>query len=308
MLSLLVLSSAFAGDLSLQWSPLRYHAETLLTLPGGYWVVGEGNVEARATQIDLSLDMSCQPEVKKKGWDLTCDVERAAFGGKALSPEKDQDKLNTALASYAAELEAATPQLTVREDGRLTTVDLDGVDQASKRDAFRAEVLRQLVRRALSPLDVQLPKGGVDPGKPWNLGGTPLAAELFPASAPVWVGEGSSAAPMSGGVSGGLRVPLSVSRREGAVVVIAGEGKGTISTYATDNGSYLSAIALQTETRFDSAAGQVAYSFVHVSAKDAGANASVTGVDGYAHTAWVGRINADGSVEGQEGPVASTGP
>ena len=36
------------------------------------------------------------------------------------------------------------------------------------------------------PLDVERPKDGAVGEKPWKQGGTPLAAELFVNSVPVW--------------------------------------------------------------------------------------------------------------------------
>lgn len=308
MLALLLSLSAHAGDLSPRWEPgvaVRYHAETLFGA-GSIPMIARQNTEARALRLAVVMDISCVPALAGKGWELTCDVEKAELKGEAVPGE--QPRLDTVLAEYSASLADGTLVLEVAKDGRITAVELRGLESKEERSAHINELLRQVARRAVAPLDVEMPKNGEDPGKPWKQGGTPLAAELFVNAAPVWSGAGSSTTPMAGGVSGGLSLKHSATGRDASGVKFTTEGKGNVTALVTDTNTYYAHVDIGGAGRFDPATGQIAYRQIDVAAAD-GASASVRSLaDGYRQTAWIARWNADGSLEGPDGPIANEAP
>lgn len=299
MITLLLSSLAFAGELSPRWEPgqvVHYQATVQAKFPSGMTFIGLKNVEARADMVGVALDLACSPEAKKKGWTVSCAVEKADIQGSAFPGE--QEALDRALDENEALLASATIKMEIAEDGRIQVVDLRGFEQSDERGGYVKEILRQLCRRAVAPLDLQMPKDGVSPGKPWKQKGTPLAAELLPSTAPIWSGQGSGPSPASGGVAGGLSLENSVQGRDGAMVDIVTTGKGNVAALVTDYSTYFANLVIAGEGRFDTEKGQIAYRVLDANARDVGSNASSTPADGYVYTAVVARVNADGSVEG----------
>ena len=88
---MLLVAPALAGDLTWRWTPgqaVRYHAETLLTTPASPIYMAPRNDEARATQVEVVLDLSCTAQVHGKGWDLACAIEKAKVAGVAVTGEQ----------------------------------------------------------------------------------------------------------------------------------------------------------------------------------------------------------------------------
>ena len=303
MFALLLSLNAFAGELSPRWEPgqvVRYHAETLFGA-GSLPMLARQNTEARAVRLGVVMDLSCVPAAQKKGWEITCDVEKAQLQGEAVPGE--QDRLDQVLTESAATLSAATLVLNVGLDGRVTAVDLHDVPRTDERSVQIAETLRQISRRAVAPLDLEMPKNGVDPGKAWKQSGAPLAMELFVNAMPVWSDAGSSATPTAGGVSGGVTMKHSVLSRDAGAAKLSTEGKANVQSLITDTTTYYAHVEVKGDARFDLGTGQLSYRAINVSAVD-GASASVrTLADGYSQVAWIARWNADGSLEGPDGPI-----
>ncbi len=299
MLALLLSSFALAGELTPRWEPgqtVQYQATVQVKVPSGITFLGVKNTEARADLIGLALDLACTSEARKKGWAVSCDVRQADLQGGAFPNE--QEALERAFLENEALLNAATIELEVTSDGRLQVVDLEGIEHTDERAGYIGELLRQLVRRAVAPLDLQLPKDGVAPDKAWRQSGTPLIAELLPSTAPTWAGMGSGPTPASGGVSGGLTIKNQVTGKDGAMVEIATSGEGNVAALVTDYNTLFANLIVVGEGRFDTATGQLAWRMIEGNAQDIGSNASSTPSNGYVFTSVIARVNADGSVEG----------
>lgn len=302
MLTLLVLSaSALAGDLNFQWSaPVPLHAEVVIDTPWIVTLLGTEDIDARATQTQVALDILCKGAPTKRGWAVDCDIESARLGGLAVPGE--QEKLDKILAEYGTLLDAASIELEIAADGRITSVDLEGVTRPDARHADVVESMRQLVRRALAPLDLQLPKDGLDPGKPWKQTGTPLALEMI-----VNVANETWSTLSGTGVAGGAALKTRTDGRDGAVVKLLTEGTGT--TLIGESGKMVH-MTLGAESRFDAERGVLLYRFLVVDGVSSAAS-SMASPSGFYHQAGaVGYRNPDGSIEGPTGPMgkASTDP
>ena len=69
----------------------------------------------------------------------------------------------------------ASMQLVLLNDGRLRSVDLEGVVKRNTRTVDMHETLRLVLTRAFSILDLQLPVKGDDKGKAWRQSGSRVA-------------------------------------------------------------------------------------------------------------------------------------
>lgn len=299
MLLLSLSTLALAGDLAVHWDPgqdVRYHAETHVEVPSGVTFLNTQTYMARARTIDVVLDLDCKGEARRSGWEVLCDVSNPRIAGQAFPGE--QEALDRATQENAEILDKAQIKLEVDEDGRLDTVSLDGLAQGDERMNYIRELLRQLVRRAVAPLDLQMPKNGDDQGKGWKQAGTPLAAELLCSAAPSWGGASRSQAPASGGVSGGLALKNTVAARVGSAVAIDTEGEGNVSVFVTDYRTVFANVVVSGQARLDAEHGQLAWRQISASAQDSAGGPFHTAADGYSHTSMIARVNADGTREG----------
>jgi hypothetical protein len=92
-------------------------------------------------------------------------------------------------------------------------VDLEGISKRNDREQTRFEYLRLLIQRAISALEVELPKNG-DASKKWRQKGSPLAMRL----------------PTRFGTAGGVRLEHEVTGQNGSQVAIQSVGRGTVSS------------------------------------------------------------------------------
>jgi hypothetical protein len=287
----MILTTGLAQADGLQWNwgeaPVRYRTEALVGTPGGYPMKGEANVEARATHLAISLDSSCQASPLKKGWNVDCTVERVAL--EAVAFPHEQARMDAIMAEYGQLLLGAVIELSVHADGRIRGLDLEGVSKKSDRHAEIHETLRQLLRRAFSALDIQTPKDPTAAG--WKHKGSPLSFGLMSAH----------------GTSGGVRYDYERAADVAGTTLIQGFGRGNVMTglgAEADAGAIMNLI-VSGQSRFDEAAGVLAYSEVSVTGElSAGSLGSGDPNSKYAMAAWVGRLLDDGQVEGRDGPGA----
>lgn len=215
MTPLLLLASlpALAGDLTVDWTagPQTFHLEALLGTPQGYRLYGTNNIDARVVVTGMVVELSCTGTPSARGTDVGCIIGSVDLGGTAFQGE--EDKLEAILAEYDQKLVGARIDIDFGADGRVRTVDLEGLGKGQSRDAQIQEGLRQLFRRVISVFDWQLPKKGEDPGKIWKYSGLPLLFEL----------------PSRSGTSGATVLKLHTLAPEGADLRIDSEGRGSVA-------------------------------------------------------------------------------
>ena len=149
--------------------------------------------------------------------------------------------------------------------------------------------MRQLMRKTMSPLAIQMPKDAAG-AKPWKHKGMPLFYELLTNS----------------GTTGGVMHKYKVDgeAKAGGTFVL-GEGMGNLNSQnATQGATTAGALNMvgASQTRFDTKSGLPLYSEVSVAGVPSASNATVQSGVRYALSAWAGRIQADGTVEGLDGP------
>ena len=177
--------------------------------------------------------------------------------------------------------------------------------QADERQREIHEKLRLVMRRMVAPMDQQIPKKGVAAlGDSWKQKNNSVAFEIF----------------SKFGTIGGSVLKYEVIADANSEVAVVASGRGNIglsnagSTYGfaegsaasegssgTDSTGYASSsvtptlynVVAQTGGRFDVGAGQWAY----IESTAQGLRNQGIADDNFTQAAWMGRINADGSIE-----------
>ena len=236
MIGLLLWSTvALAAD-GLVWTwnagqPVRYHLQTTVETPATHFWYGTREKEVRATHQTLSVQVSCSGAVEGKKWAVHCPIESVEIRGQGV-PDETAD-LRMVMDQSVALLEGKSVQLIMGSDGRIKKLELKGIDVTDSRVGIMAENLRQMLRRAFAPMDMQLPKDGQDKGKPWRQKGAPLAVSLF----------GDQ------GTSGGVVMKRRVVSADGAQVSMAMEARGSMALGATMEEGTLSILRVNCDGR-----------------------------------------------------------
>ncbi len=181
MLLPLLLATAQAGDLTYAWpegETLHYRIQGYVKAPRLLRFYKSENEDARLGEFTFGLMFDCVVgKKKKKTVELACDVHKAELAGIGFASE--QEKLDMIFAEYKGLLEdSATVEMVFTHEGRLKTVDLEGLDTSKRRTAGIAEDLRQTMARAFSTLEVELPKDGATPEGVWKQKGSPRIFDL----------------------------------------------------------------------------------------------------------------------------------
>lgn len=210
-----VSGSAAAQTLEYNWTPgetLQYRVQAYVKAPRILRFYASENLDARVVELTMGLELDCVPEEagrRSQAW--ACDIHRIQLGGMAF--EGEQDKLNQIFVEYTDILNDAEVQLEWTPQGRIKTVDLEGFSKRNDREQVRYEYLRLLIQRAVSALELELPKNG-DASKKWRQKGSPLVLRL----------------PTRFGTAGGVRLEHEVSVDNGTQVGIQSVGRGTVSS------------------------------------------------------------------------------
>ncbi len=278
------------GGLTFQWKPgetVSYLAEMAIDSPTVLWLYGRENAQARFFRIEMAARYDCSGGPKGKEVLLSCSIPEVRMGGTAVST--DQDQVPQILTEYQALLKSATLEIVLRPDGHIKLVDIEGMPQDLIRENDIHEMIRQLVRRSVSPLGMQTPKGGADPGRSWRHKGPPAFLELI----------------SKYGSSGGMRYEYAVAGEKGGITAITAEGEAMVATTAQREAGIPASLSMVANGsyRFDTGAGQLAYAEVEVSGLTTASYSLPGSQQGYGFGARMMRINADGSIEGVEGPI-----
>ena len=270
------------GNLFWKWpegASVRYHLETVVDAPQGRVWFAEQNEVARATRQMLVMDVSCSGVPSGKRFKVECLIEEATLRGKAVPGE--QELLTSIMEADQVRIKGTTVTLNVGPDGRIRSMDLKGSGTPNGRMAKIMENLRQMVRRAFSPLDVQLPKRGDDKGKKWSQKGTPMAMELM----------------TNQGTSGGVVMKLQVSGTDGSMVRIETTGRGTVSEGSMMEAGTSAMIHLtaQGRSQFNTGLGVLDWSEVATKASFSASNiGSFSNMKPPSHSSWAGRVDEAG--------------
>ncbi len=219
LVALLSTSTARAQDYDpiegLQWSwahgvEHQWYIEAEVHLPGFIWFAAEHNKEARVTSYQVRMLTTCALALEeKKSYQLDCMIDDIGLRAATLSP--DQAQLPEILEELDTKLTGAPLQLTLRKDGRLRSLDLEGMERDNLRTGRIQENTRLVLYRVMAGFDLQLPRKGYARYPSWAQTDSVL----------MW-------SPSAVGTLGSTEFVHQVVERKGDLVIIQTLGRGMV--------------------------------------------------------------------------------
>ena len=230
----------------------RWYLEDEVTLPQLMLWRAERNLDLRVVAWQLRSVLECRnvPEkTSRRSWEVRCRIEAASIRaaslpadrGPAAGDDAGRSRLQVVVEEYAAKLTGAEIQFTLRKDGRVSSIDLEGVSKRLDRMQAIYDVQRQMLTRAIAGFDVVFPRKGVTPDGIW-----------------VQYQNLVLAAPANLGSAGGTETVHEVLRVEDGIVVSREVGRGMVAPSQGDGGSPdLFDTHLEGATVFDTRRGMI---------------------------------------------------
>lgn len=168
LFSALLFASSARAAIPFEWdvregAQHRWVMESEIALPGHVWLYADQNIDVRARSLRVQLVLDCTAD-SIRGL-FRCNVEQASLAGETYPSE--YGLLKPVLDELDAKLTGSELTFTLGHDGRLrsTTVSLNQLQQGrNRRTRYTAEMVRMLVQRTLSPIDLQVPRAGLEEG------------------------------------------------------------------------------------------------------------------------------------------------
>jgi len=206
-------SLAFGSELQWSWAPdgqVAYRLEATLVSPQGQTWPAEKNLNARVMETRITVETRCAGKLDGKNWVVDCSLDTVELSGVSLPGT--ESTAQTVLLEYENEMKGKTVNFRMGLDGRVKKFDLQGVNTRNSNHGLVLDGVRQILRRAFSPFDLQLPKNGDDRGKKWSQKGSPMVFEVMSAQ----------------GTAGGVSFKHLVSGRDGEAVRISSSGRAAV--------------------------------------------------------------------------------
>lgn len=196
-----------------QWDDAErtYYIQGQLRLPQFVWFRALNNSEVRVFEARVEMVTTCVPDTAlgKKAWELSCTVDDISLQGVPLPA--DAGRLTPIVEEWDERLTGNQVEVQFSKDGRVRNVGFANLDRRNRRDGENIEVMRQLMARMLSPLDMRLPKKGDDKGlNAWS-GKSPLVLAFM----------------SNAGSIGGVDVDHQITAQKDGKLKISSEGNGT---------------------------------------------------------------------------------
>lgn len=221
----------------------RFVSRVEMELPEPVMFNAEVNQDAFLSALNLAVVMACTPEanLKKRGWEIRCVLEDVAIAGRPIP--NSVGRIQPIAQEWSDKLKNGGELLIIHgRDGTIRQVALEGVDKRLRRMQNIQEIMRQVLTRAVAPLDLQLPKKGDTRGSDsWQQRNALPMHYLSPV-----------------GTMGGMKVEHKISTQDGDTLVVHQSGSGTVGGAqmgANDQPRNLFAVNMTGTSTFDRAAG-----------------------------------------------------
>ena len=177
--------------------------------PEFLWFQAELNHQARVFNWRTNLVVDCSGEAAgKKAHYVSCKIEDVSIQAQPLPG--DTEAMAPVLEDLDQKLTGAMLNLELTNDGRVRSVDLEGINRRHRRLNQIVETMRLVLTRSVAVLDLQLPKKGTDGGSgQWVQKQTLVTA--FPSSL---------------GTLGSVKTVHEIKTDDGDSIVLATSGKG----------------------------------------------------------------------------------
>jgi hypothetical protein len=151
------------GDLFARWDDTRWYVSTEFSLPYELQLERDENVSFSTRELQLHTIVACNKEWKlgKRRYEVACKIEdfgiQAAIAERVVT-EADATRAKLVLDEIDAKLTGAWLSLQVADDGRVTNLDLDGIDTNNSRESQIQETLRQVLSRVVVGFNLKMQK------------------------------------------------------------------------------------------------------------------------------------------------------
>ena len=144
------------GDPFLRWEQ-RWRVDMEMVLPDQMSLLARNNHEVMFAAIQTSLILDCAKDGKqsKNVWEVMCELEDIQLRVAERSGKPNPG--TSVLDELEADLIGIHLQLQAKHDGRVVDLDIEGLDDGTRRLAQRKEGVRQLLLRAMAPFHLQWP-------------------------------------------------------------------------------------------------------------------------------------------------------
>lgn len=148
------------GDHFARWDGTRWFLETQIGMPIPYLLYAERNYEFEPIALQVRTTIACEKTWRRgpKRFEVSCKVQDIGLQAAGWRPKDEHaqailDELDTRLTN-------ASIQLIVADDGRLTNIDLEGVEEDNSRQRAIQQQARMLLVRAMAGFHMRLPPDG----------------------------------------------------------------------------------------------------------------------------------------------------
>lgn len=147
-------------DAFARWNDTRWHVEgeVLMPVPLVLGVDRKHAVRTAGTQVRMVLACNVDHAGKKRA-EVDCAIEDISWKALAVSGApgpRQQARIDANLQALDQATSAATLQLQVRSDGRITNVDLEGIEARNSQDRLLQEGIRQVLAQAMGGFHLHL--------------------------------------------------------------------------------------------------------------------------------------------------------
>jgi len=136
----------------------RYLLKADIVTPNVLPMPAAKNIDGLLLGFRVDLIVTCKAELRmgKRGWALRCDIDDASIRGR---PDPGTaGKVAVVAEEWSNLLDDGWIQVDALRTGRTPRVDLEGIPKGRVREQTIQQVMREMVVRAWSPMDVELPK------------------------------------------------------------------------------------------------------------------------------------------------------
>ena len=146
-------------DLFARWDGTRWFVATEVTMPWEIALQAQRNYVFYTTQYQVRTILACEKDWRRtrRRFEVDCTIED--FGIQAVARDSDDPaRVQQILDEIDAALSGAYMQLSVRDDGRVVGIDLEGPSKRNSREDNIHETLRLIMSRVIVGYDMRLRK------------------------------------------------------------------------------------------------------------------------------------------------------
>jgi hypothetical protein len=146
-------------DMFMRWDGTRWFVATEVTIPEPVVFQARNNFQFQSTKYQVRTIIACEKDWRRsrRRFEIDCTIED--FGLQVIARDRDDPaRVQQIIDEIDAALSDAYLQLSVRDDGRVVGIDLEGPRKRNAREEDIHETLRLVMSRVIVGYDMRLRK------------------------------------------------------------------------------------------------------------------------------------------------------